>query len=397
MLLQGITVIDLTRVVAGPSCTRTLADLGADVIKIEPPDGDLLRRGVPKAAGVAIGFAQQNAGKRHLSIDLRKTAGQQIVTELCKNADILVENYRPGVADRLGLGYAALSQENAAIIYCSITGYGQTGPAAQRRAYAPVIHAELGLIDLNARERGTDPLPEAVSHADFAVGAQAATAILAALVHKLRTGEGQHVDVSMAETMLAVNEWTAVEVNGGMADLISPFRPGKAAMLKLRDGSWIQAPGNPTTSIFRVASALGKTAELEKRGWFDFADTQGHDAEVKLLMQQWAAQYADVETFEAALESARMPLGKVKRLSQMAQEDWAQARGAFTRIDVNGTEVTIPRSPMRFSKAETGPASGSYLRGADNRSALQALLGYSDEKLDELENSQVLCCEQPAQ
>lgn len=397
MLLQGITVIDLTRVVAGPSCTRTLADLGADVIKIEPPDGDLLRRGVPKAAGVAIGFAQQNAGKRHLSIDLRKTAGQQIVTELCKNADILVENYRPGVADRLGLGYAALSQENAAIIYCSITGYGQTGPAAQRRAYAPVIHAELGLIDLNARERGTDPLPEAVSHADFAVGAQAATAILAALVQKLRTGEGQHVDVSMAETMLAVNEWTAVEVNGGMADLISPFRPGKAAMLKLRDGSWIQAPGNPTTSIFRVASALGKTAELEKRGWFDFADTQGHDAEVKLLMQQWAAQYADVETFEAALESARMPLGKVKRLSQMAEEDWAQARGAFTRIDVNGTEVTIPRSPMRFSKAETGPASGSYLRGADNRSALQALLGYSDEKLDELENSQVLCCEQPAQ
>ncbi len=397
MLLQGITVIDLTRVVAGPSCTRTLADLGADVIKIEPPDGDLLRRGVPKAAGVAIGFAQQNAGKRHLSIDLRKTAGQQIVTELCKNADILVENYRPGVADRLGLGYAALSQENAAIIYCSITGYGQTGPNAQRRAYAPVIHAELGLIDLNARERGTDPLPEAVSHADFAVGAQAATAILAALVHKLRTGEGQHVDVSMAETMLAVNEWTAVEVNGGMADLISPFRPGKAAMLKLRDGSWIQAPGNPTTSIFRVASALGKTAELEKRGWFDFADTQGHDAEVKLLMQQWAEQYADVETFEAALESARMPLGKVKRLSQMAEEDWAQARGAFTRIDVNGTEVTIPRSPMRFSKAETGPASGSYLRGADNRSALQALLGYSDEKLDELENSQVLCCEQPAQ
>jgi len=397
MLLQGITVIDLTRVVAGPSCTRTLADLGADVIKIEPPDGDLLRRGVPKAAGVAIGFAQQNAGKRHLSIDLRKTAGQQIVTELCKNADILVENYRPGVADRLGLGYAALSQENAAIIYCSITGYGQTGPNAQRRAYAPVIHAELGLIDLNARERGTDPLPEAVSHADFAVGSQAATAILAALVHKLRTGEGQHVDVSMAETMLAVNEWTAVEVNGGMADLISPFRPGKAAMLKLRDGSWIQAPGNPTTSIFRVASALGKTAELEKRGWFDFADTQGHDAEVKLLMQQWAEQYADVETFEAALESARMPLGKVKRLSQMAEEDWAQARGAFTRIDVNGTEVTIPRSPMRFSKAETGPASGSYLRGADNRSALQALLGYSDEKLDELENSQVLCCEQPAQ
>ena len=397
MLLQGITVIDLTRVVAGPCCTRTLADLGADVIKIEPPDGDLLRRGVPKAAGVAIGFAQQNAGKRHLCIDLTKSAGQRIVTELCKNADILVENYRPGVAERLGLGYASLIEENPEIIYCSITGYGQTGPAAQRRAYAPVIHAELGLIDLNARERGTEPLPEAVSHADFAVGAQAATAILAALVHKLRTGEGQQVDVSMAETMLAVNEWTAVEVNGGMADLISPFRPGKAAMLKLRDGSWIQAPGNPTTSIFRVAKALGKLAELETRGWIDFADTQGRDTEVKLLLQQWAEEYADVEAFEAALESARMPLGKVKQLSQMAQEDWAEARGAFSKIDVNGTEVTIPRSPMRFSRAETGPASGSYLRGADNRAALREVLGYSDEKIDELEGSEVLCCEHPTE
>ena len=397
MLLQGITVIDLTRVVAGPCCTRTLADLGADVIKIEPPDGDLLRRGVPKAAGVAIGFAQQNAGKRHLCIDLTKPAGQRIVTELCKKADILVENYRPGVAERLGLGYASLIEENPEIIYCSITGYGQTGPAAQRRAYAPVIHAELGLIDLNARERGTEPLPEAVSHADFAVGAQAATAILAALVHKLRTGEGQQVDVSMAETMLAVNEWTAVEVNGGMADLISPFRPGKAAMLKLRDGSWIQAPGNPTTSIFRVAKALGKSAELETRGWIDFADTQGRDTEVKLLLQQWAEEFADVEAFEAALESARMPLGKVKQLSQMAQEDWAEARGAFSKIDVNGTEVTIPRSPMRFSRAETGPASGSYLRGADNRAALREVLGYSDEKIDELEGSEVLCCEHPTE
>ncbi len=395
MLLQGITVIDLTRVVAGPSCTRTLADLGAEVIKIEPPDGDLLRHGVPKASGVAIGFAQQNAGKRHLSIDLSKEAGQRIVSELCRDADILVENYRPGVAERLGLGYPTLCEENPEIIYCSITGYGQSGPAAQRRAYAPIIHAELGLIDLNARERGTDPLPEAVSHADFAVGAQAATAILAALVHKLRTGEGQHVDVSMAETMLAVNEWTAVEVNGGMADLISPFRPGKAAMLKLRDGSWIQAPGNPTTSIFRIAKALGKTSELDERGWLDFADTQGRDEEVKLLLQQWAAEYSDLETFEAALETARMPLGKVKQLSQMAGEDWAQARDAFSKIDVNGTEVTIPRSPLRFSKAETGPTSGSYLRGADNRSVLQAVLGYSDEKLDELENTQVLCCEQP--
>ena len=137
---------------------------------------------------------------------MSKPEGQTLVRQLAEQADVLVENYRPGVAQRLGLGYPDISQLNPDIVYCSITGYGQDGPAASRRAYAPVIHAELGLVDLNARERGTDPLPEAVSHADFAVGAQAATAILAGIIHRLQTGEGQHIDVSMAETMLAVND-----------------------------------------------------------------------------------------------------------------------------------------------------------------------------------------------
>lgn len=264
MLLEGLTVVDLTRVVAGPSCTRTLADLGAQVIKVEPPDGDLLRRGVPKVAGVAIGYAQQNAGKQHLSIDLSKAAGQSLVQRLAEKADVLVENYRPGVAGRLGLGYQQVSQSNPQIVYCSITGYGQDGPAASRRAYAPIIHAELGLVDLNARERGTEPLPEAVSHADFAVGAQAATAILAGVIHRMNTGEGQHIDVSMAETMLAVNEWTAVEANGGFGDEISPFRPGKALLLRFGDGSWVQIPGNPTTWVFGVARALGREDVLGK-------------------------------------------------------------------------------------------------------------------------------------
>ena len=318
MILSGITVLDLTRVVSGPSCTRTLADLGADVIKIEPPEGDLLRRGVPKAGRVALGFAQQNAGKRHLSVNLQKPAGRDLVAKLALKVDVLVENYRPGVAARLGLGYDHVRAANPDIVYCSITGYGQDGPAAGRRAYAPIIHAELGLIDLNARERGTAPQPEAVSHADFAVGAQAATAILAALVHKLRTGTGQHVDVSMAETMLAMNEWTTVEVNGGFGDEISPFRPGKAALLQLKDGTWIQLPGNPTTGIFRIATALDKTDELEARGWHSPETTQGKEVEVKELLQSWARQFESIKQFETALEALRIPLGEVKSLGDTA-------------------------------------------------------------------------------
>ena len=132
MVLEGIKVLDLTRVVAGPACTRTLADFGAEVWKIEPPEGDLLRRGVPKANGVALGYAQQNAGKQNLCVDLTQPDGQELVQALAAKADILVENYRPGVADRLGLGYETVRNLNPSIIYCSITGYGQAGPAAHR-------------------------------------------------------------------------------------------------------------------------------------------------------------------------------------------------------------------------------------------------------------------------
>jgi CoA:oxalate CoA-transferase len=390
MLLEGITVLDLTRVVAGPACTRTLADFGAEVLKIEPPEGDLLRRGVPKANGVAIGFAQLNAGKRHLSVDLSHERGRELVRALAAQVDVLVENYRPGVAARLGLGYPELSAANPDLVYCSISGYGQTGPAAGRRAYAPIIHAELGLVALNARERETRPLPEAVSHVDFAAGAQAASAILAALVGRLRGGGGQHIDVSMAETMLAVNEFTAVEINGGIGDQISPFRPGRAALLELKDGSWVQVPGNPTTWIFGVARALGRTAELEARGWHRPEHTQGHEAEINALMQGWAAEYESVAAFEAALDAARIPLGTVKALADVAGEAWAQARGVFVDVDVNGQPVAVPRSPFRFSATAVGPRSGSYPQGADNRDVLGARLGLDDAALDALEAEGVL-------
>jgi CoA:oxalate CoA-transferase len=384
MLLEGLTVLDLSRVVAGPACTRTLSDLGADVIKIEPPEGDLMRRGVPKVNGVALGYAQQNAGKRQLSVDLSLPAGQRLVLDLARKADILVENYRPGVAERLGLGYAAVAAINPGIVYCSITGYGQTGTAAGRRAYAPIIHAELGLLEQNARERGTDPLPEAVSHADFAVAAQAATAILAALVHKLRTGEGQQVDVSMAETMLAVNEFTAVEINGGFGDEISPFRPGRAALVKLANGSWVQVPGNPTTWIFPVAKALGKEAEMHSLGLFEPRDTQGKDQVVVDLLQRWAAEYPDVESLEAALESSRIPLGTVKRVADIPAEPWAIERGVFVDIDVNGTPVSVPRSPFRFGRGSCGPRGGAYPQGSDNRRALAELLDLGAAEIDAL-------------
>lgn len=396
-LLKDITVLDLTRVVAGPACTRTLADLGAEVLKIEPPKGDLMRRGVPKRGGVAVGYAQQNAGKRHLCVDLSQEAGQALVRRLADQCDIVVENYRPGVAARLGLGYELLRQSNPALIYCSISGYGQEGSASGRRAYAPIIHAELGLIELNARERGTRPLPEAVSHADFAVSAQATAGILAALVHRLQTGQGQHIDVSMAETMLAMNEWTAVEANGGIGDEISPFRPGKAALLRTADGAWVQLPGNPLTGIFAVARALGREQALVDRGWHDPRDTRDQTAEVHALLQSWAGEFATVVEFEAALDKARVPLGQVRSLAEVAEQPWVVERGAFVELNLQGTPVKLPRSPFRFAGHSVGPRHAGARRGADNAAVLAEKLGLSEDEIEQLKASGVLCAEEDEQ
>src|SRR6266480_3528707 len=143
--LDGVRVLDVSRVLSGPSCGKALADLGADVIKVEPPEGDITRTAQPRVGGLPVYFAQQNCGKRCISVDLRLEAGRELVAALAAASDVLLENFRPGVLDRLELGYSAIRARNPRVVYCSITGYGQDGPMANRRAYAPVMHAELGL------------------------------------------------------------------------------------------------------------------------------------------------------------------------------------------------------------------------------------------------------------
>lgn len=393
-LLSGVKILDLTRVVSGPSCTRTLADLGAEVIKVEPPEGDLWRRGIPKVSGVAVGFAQLNAGKQFMCVDLRNEKGKQLIFKLALQTDIVVENYRPGVAQRLGLGYAEISAENKAVIYCSISGYGQDGPARNRRAYAPIIHAELGLLHQNAKEWGTEPRPETASHVDFSVGMQASNGILAALYQRTITGKGTYIDASMAETMLAMNEATAVEVNGGLGGELSPFRPGKAALVQVADGTWAQLPGNPSLQVFRVASALQRKHELQEKGWTRPEEVDADDAIQKL--REWALEFENVEALEAAVEKIRLPVGVVRSIAESADADWAISRGAFVDVKVESGTAKIPTSPLRIKDSFVGPRSGVYKLGADNRTILKDRLGLSEAELDLLEAEKVLISEEIA-
>ena len=240
-------VLDFTRVLAGPHATRMLTDLGADVIKVEPPAGDLTRFANPRVNGLATYFVQQNVGKRNVSIDLGVPQGIELALRLAEHCDVLIQNYRPGVMDRLGLGPATVATRNPRLVYASISGYGSTGPWVHRRAYAPVVGAETGFTKTQGDARGAVYANDPYSHADVYTSLEATVAILAALHQRERTGQGQHVEISMAETMLYVNEHLHDQLYDGPTDgqTIRSFSPGDFLVFTLANGQLVDRQRPP--------------------------------------------------------------------------------------------------------------------------------------------------------
>lgn len=385
-ILDGLRVLDFTRVVAGPCLTRVLADLGAEVIKIEPPTGDLLRTGWPRRGDIAVIFAGQNAGKRFMAIDLRQPSGVELALDLAQHCDVVVENFRPGVADRLGIGYEQIKARRPDTVYCSVSGYGQEGRASQRRAYAPVVHAEAGLLHHKAKEWELAPKPEPVSHADIAAGMAGAHGVLAALWRRERTGEGAHIDSSMCEAMIAQSEWTAVEVNGGPDYDRSPFRPAKAAVVQLGDAdqTWVAIPGNPAAIFATYARLSGQPELLDDDR---FADITVRSANMEACVEHlaaWAATFDSFDGFEATLSAARLPVGRVLSVDETVNSDWAQDRGAYVEVPSGIETVTVNRSALRIEGTDCGPRGGVKQLGADNRAVVAEVLGLGTEQIDEL-------------
>jgi crotonobetainyl-CoA:carnitine CoA-transferase CaiB-like acyl-CoA transferase len=204
--LAGLKVLDFSRVLAGPFAGRMLADLGADVVKIEPPEGDVTRLWGRRVAGIAGYFAQQNAGKRDLCLDLSRPGAAEFVARLAEVADVVVENFRPGVMDRLGIGYEVLSAVNPRLVMLSISGFGQAGPESGRAAYAPIVHAESGVVARQAAFTGTPAAELPLSVADTNAALHGLVGLLAALWARERTGRGDHLDVAMLDAMLATDD-----------------------------------------------------------------------------------------------------------------------------------------------------------------------------------------------
>ena len=383
--LEGYRVLDLSRVLAGPICGRLLADLGADVIKIEAPEGDLTRRFRPAAEHGSAYFAQQNAGKRNVGIDLGVTGAAALLGDLAVMCDVVLENFRPGVLARYDLDYESLQARNERIVMVSVSGYGQRGLWSDRRAYAPLVHAEAGILDMVADKRDEPVRPEVQSHGDAYLGIIAATGILAALLHRERTGVGQHVDVSMAEALLWSNEWAAVELTGYQGESIAGS--WNSFVATTADGRQVAFAGNVAISFPRWAEAMGRPELLDDPRFSTVDERATNRAAMVKELHEFVATFASASDVEAALVAFHLPVGEVRTLGEFVGSDWAVERELTVEADVG---VVIPRSPYRSSGASVGADPHVAAIGEHNTEVLSELLGYEDEKIAALAKSGVL-------
>lgn len=368
--LDGIRVVDFTRVLAGPHCVKILRDLGADVIKLEPPSGDLARVAVPQSNGVSHYFAQQNAGKRNLSVDLNYPAGRVVAMELCRRADVIVENFRPGTLASFGLDYLAVAARNPAVVYVSISGYGHTGPWKGRAGYAPTVQAETGFTDGLLKHlglAGNAARNDFSSHADVYTGMEAAIAVLAALHQWRTTGEGQHVDVAMAATLLAVNE----RLHSVLSDIDRQGEPdalsaAESPIFTMPDGSRVTLVCSPVYSaIFRRYCAMMNRTDLLTDPRFANARLRA-DNEAALLaeVRSWLLTFSDFAELEAQVKVAGLAVGLLRTTRAFVEtSEWAQHRRAVVEIDDGaGGIIKAPAPPWLFSNSELDPPTTTVAR-----------------------------------
>jgi CoA:oxalate CoA-transferase len=384
-ILQGVRVLDFTTTIAGPHCTRLLADLGADVVKIESPDGDLMRTRPPLRDGSSAYFGQLNAGKRSVVLDLKQPGAVDVVKRLTRGADVVVENFRPGVMSRLGLDYPALSAVRSDIVFCAMSGYGQTGPSAGLPAYAPVIHAASGydLAHLSYQEGRIRPDNNGVFIADVLTGTYAFGAICAALAHRRATGRGQMVDVSMLESMLTM---TLVELQRAQFPMAPPGRP-MFGPLETRDGYLMLAVASERT-FQDLARAAGRPDWIEDPRFAAYADRRLNWHLFMDELEHWSRRLP-TEDCQAALDRYGVPCSPYRTVEEAMADPQLAHRQAFAEIrDAAGTFRAL-NPPFRFSAAPAA-ARPFVARLGEHGDQVLGEAGYTADEIEALRKSAVL-------
>jgi CoA:oxalate CoA-transferase len=400
--LDGLRVLDFTRVLSGPHCTRMLADLGAEVIKVEPPAGDVTRFTAPRRHGIPSYYAQQNTGKRSVSFDLGRREGRELALRLADHADVIVENFRPGVMERFGLGYDAVAARNPRVVYASITGYGVTGPWRDRRAYAPVVQAETGLTKSQGDHgRGGVYRTDRHSHADVYTSLEAAAGILAALYQRERTGRGQWIDVAMAQVMMYVNEHMHDDLWDDEIDpnWVRSFGNEHQPVVTVANGDTVAIAGCPTAkgNFEMYMAAIERPDLVDDPRFATVADRWDHLDEIQALIADYASRVPDAVALEAQCSKFKLAVGQVRSTREIADSEWARERDAVVDIDDRGGGmIRVPNAPWKFGGAPgVGVRGTPRYRGEDNAEVLREVLGLSDDEIAELDDAGVLSSHVP--
>jgi CoA:oxalate CoA-transferase len=376
---DGLKVIDFSTTIAGPQCTRMLADMGADVIKIEALEGDMMRTRPPQRNGASTAFGQLNAGKRSVAIDLKSESGRDAARRLAATGDIVVENFRPGVMQRLGLDYPTLRAENPGLIYCAISGYGQTGPSSQLPAYAPVIHAASGfdLAHLDYQDGRERPDYCGIFVADVLSGVYAFGAIGTALHHRNRTGVGQFIDVSMLESMLSL---TLTELQAAQFPFTMPRRP-LFGPVETGDGYVMVAVASEKTFL-NLLDAAGQPELAHDPRFEKYLDRRANWAELMDLIENWS-RGLNCDQCLQALEDHGVPSSPYRSVKQALDDPQLQHRGALAQVSDRGGVFNALNPPFRFSESEIGAGPHAAALGEHTREVLREL-GFNDAQIDAL-------------
>jgi len=386
---DGLLVLDFTAMIAGPHCTRLLADLGARVIKLEPPEGDYMRSRGPLRDGFSAYYASLNCGKQSLCLDLKKDAARTLVLELAAKADVVVENFRPGVAARLGFGYEALAATNPALVYCSISGYGQSGSYAQRPAYAPIVHAASGyeMATLDYQDGLDRPLKSGIFTADILSGVNAFGGISAALYRRARTGLGEYVDVTLMDSMLGLMVYECQE-----AQFPQPERRPVYRATKAKDGFVILAPVSQA-NFEALAKAAGRPDWLRDER-FAAAGARGRNWEALMqVLDDWGSTRSAAD-IERDMLAAGVPCSRYLSVREAMETPYTGERGSFTRAKDGGGEFLAPNPAFRMRNADTSAKPFVDAAGAHNRDVVGGLLQRDVAQLQRLYDDGVLCGQQ---
>ena len=397
--LSGIRVVDYSHFLAGPFMSRCLAALGAEVIKVERPTAGDPGRHHPYFKGGQSGYyLQQNMGKEGLCVNLKDPRGLAMLHKLVKEADVFVENYRPGALNKLGLGYEELSRINPRLVYCSVSAYGHTGPDSKRPGFGLIAEARSGAMAQVGVPGEAPPLLR-IPIADMYTGIHGVAAICAALLGRERTGRGQHIDMALYDCMVSIHDFAvqAYTLSGGTEipkqtghDLpdstlygVFPAKDGYLVIAAQVDEAWKRLAqvvgGEPLAADTRFHSPTGRNTHRE--------EILGH-------VRTWTMAQSSVKSCIATLDAADVPCAPVQTIDEVVADPQVKARGMIVEQDhpVLG-RIQLPNLPFRFSESDTSPRSIAPLLGQHNR-AIAKRLGYSAEEIDALIRDGVLHAEE---